>query len=137
MVFTARWGKPPELSLARTTKLLAPLLVIAALLIEPVSNTTSCYSGRHLIDAMDGSSTGTLTVKATGSWKITVASGLASAKRGDTSITGQGGPVVLTSSESAPSDCSTVFLEHLGHSNVTMAGPSSFLIVTTSSPLPE
>jgi hypothetical protein len=58
-------------------------------------NAIGSYSGRQLIDAMDGSSTSTLTVKATGSWKITVASGLASAKRGDTSATGRGDDVVL------------------------------------------
>lgn len=62
-------------------------------------NTIGAYSGRRLIDAMDGSTTSTLTVKATGSWKITVASGLASAKKGDTSVSGHGDDVaVLTGS---------------------------------------
>ena len=43
----------------------------------------------------DGSSTSTLTVKATGSWKITVASGLASAKRAEANVSGHGDDVVL------------------------------------------
>ncbi len=58
-------------------------------------NTIDGYTGRRLIDAMDGSTTSTLTVKATGSWKITVASGLASAKKGDTSVNGHGDDVAV------------------------------------------
>lgn len=58
-------------------------------------NTIDSYSGRRLIDATNGSTTSTLTVKATGSWKITVASGLASAKKGDTSVSGHGDDVAV------------------------------------------
>jgi hypothetical protein len=58
-------------------------------------NTIGSYSGRRLIDATDGSVTSTLTVKATGSWKITVASGLASANAGDTSVSGRGDDVAM------------------------------------------
>ncbi len=58
-------------------------------------NTIGSYSGRHLIDATDGSVTSTLTVKATGSWKITVASGLASAQRAESNANGHGDDVVL------------------------------------------
>lgn len=58
-------------------------------------NTIGSYSGRHLIDATDGSVTSTLTVKATGSWKITVASGLASATKGVTSVSGHGDDVAV------------------------------------------
>ena len=58
-------------------------------------NTIGAYSGRRLIDATDGSMTSTLTVKATGSWKITVASGLGSAKKGDTNASGRGDDVVV------------------------------------------
>jgi hypothetical protein len=58
-------------------------------------NTIGSYSGRHLIDPSDGSVTSTLTVKATGSWKITVASGLASATRADTSVSGHGDDVAV------------------------------------------
>lgn len=64
-------------------------------------NTIGSYSGRRLIDAADGSTTSTLTVKATGSWKITVASGLASAKVGAMSVSGRGDDVaVLTGTTS-------------------------------------
>jgi hypothetical protein len=58
-------------------------------------NTIGAYSGRHIIDATDGSVTSTLTVKATGSWKITVASGLSSAKKGETNASGRGDDVVV------------------------------------------
>ncbi len=58
-------------------------------------NTIGSYSGRRLIDATDGSTTSTLTVKATGSWKITVASGLASATKGGTSVSGHGDDVAV------------------------------------------
>jgi hypothetical protein len=60
-------------------------------------NEIGSYKGRHLIDANDGSMTSTLTVKATGSWKITVASGLASAMKGDTAVSGHGDDVALLS----------------------------------------
>jgi hypothetical protein len=60
-------------------------------------NEIGSYTGKHLIDLRDGSTTTTVTVKASGAWKMTVASGLGAAKvgAGDAPVAGQGDDVVL------------------------------------------
>jgi hypothetical protein len=60
-------------------------------------NEIGSYTGKHLIDLRDGSTTSTVTVKASGAWKMTVASGLGAANvaAGDAPVAGQGDDVVL------------------------------------------
>ncbi len=60
-------------------------------------NEIGSYMGKQLIDLRDGSTTTTVTVKATGAWKMTVASGLGAATvaTGDAPVAGQGDDVVL------------------------------------------
>lgn len=86
-------------------------------------NAIGSYKGRHLIDANDGSTTSTLTVKATGSWKITVASGLGTALKGDKAASGHGDDVVLLSGS-----MSKAAITNKGKSNfvVQVYGSSAF-----------
>jgi hypothetical protein len=60
-------------------------------------NEIGSYTGKHLIDLRDGSTTTTVTVKASGAWKLTVASGLGAATvaAGDAPVAGQGDDVIL------------------------------------------
>jgi hypothetical protein len=69
-----------------------------SLLVNAIGN----YSGRRLIDIQSGSSTSTITVKATGSWKMTVSSGLSAARIGTSGapIAGQGDDVVIVNGTS-------------------------------------
>jgi hypothetical protein len=58
-------------------------------------NSIGSYKGRHLIDVYDGSATTTVTIKATGSWKFTLSSGLTALPRASGPISGTGDDVVL------------------------------------------
>jgi hypothetical protein len=64
---------------------------------QTLVNEIGSYTGKHLIDLRDGSTTTTVTVKATEAWKMTVASGLGAATvaAGDAPVAGQGDDVVL------------------------------------------
>jgi hypothetical protein len=64
---------------------------------QTLVNEIGSYTGKQLIDVRDGSTTTTVTVKATGAWKMSVASGLGAAKvaAGDAPVAGQGDDVVL------------------------------------------
>ncbi|HEY2191552.1 MAG TPA: hypothetical protein VGH76_04500 [Actinomycetospora sp.] len=63
-------------------------------------NTIDSYTGKKAIDVTDGSTTSELTIKATGSWKVTVG-GLDQAKQatGDAPITGKGDDVIMLSGD--------------------------------------
>jgi hypothetical protein len=65
-------------------------------------NTIGAYKGRHLIDASSTSRTGTLTITAKGSWKITVTPGLSALRRSDgQAISGAGDDVVLVAASTS------------------------------------
>jgi hypothetical protein len=84
-----------------------------SLLVNEIGN----YSGRRLIDIQDGSSTSTITVKATGSWKITVSSGLSAARVGTSGapIAGRGDDVLIVNGTSTKA-------------RVTNKGQSNFIV---------
>lgn len=65
-------------------------------------NEIGSYTGKHLIDARSGSTTSTLEIKASGVWKVTVASGLgfATMQTGTNPVSGRGDDVVLLMSAS-------------------------------------
>jgi hypothetical protein len=60
-------------------------------------NAVGSYSGRRPIDLREGSNTTTMTVTATADWRMTVSSGLNTARAsvGDAPLTGQGDDVVI------------------------------------------
>ncbi|WP_214368210.1 hypothetical protein [Pseudonocardia sp. H11422] len=60
-------------------------------------NEIGAYKGKHLIDISDTSITSTLTINASGAWKVTVASGLgmATTATGNNPVSGTGDDVVL------------------------------------------
>lgn len=88
-----------------------------SLLVNEIGN----YTGKHLIDLRDGSTTITVTVKASGAWKMTVASGLGAAKvaAGDAAVTGQGDDVVLMHGTATKA-------------RITNRGPSNFIVYVIS-----
>lgn len=84
-------------------------------------NEIGSYSGRHLIDAYDNSATSTIEIKATGSWKLTVSSGIGSATRyTGAPVSGKGDDVVLVNSETTKA-------------RITNKGESNFVVKTYSS----
>ena len=80
-------------------------------------NEIGAYRGKHLIDERTGGTTSTLEIKASGSWTVTVSSGLAAAtvQTAGTPVSGKGDDVVLIADSSSKA-------------HITNKGPSNFAV---------